>query len=367
MKPEYSALYANGRIIVTKQKSDNEDDVILILPSDISRLQRPGKGKPGLIYKTECGESHYIISEDESIDGQKVINAIGDAIAKASPKRKIFTATLAFAVVGIISLYLCFVLLVSFEHHFFEPPSTKGEPSVLAQPSPPVSFDDTLRNTNRDFDKLVKNTNHLLMNALPNTPVEPPVHEAASSKVNDTKTSGSDLSRTLSANIARAAARGIFTVNLSSGHDKTLYVFSDPECPYCRQAEPAIRKLASDFNVIIFPVSVIGKEKSAEKIASMLCQKDNGMKIKTWEQFFSPDAGMFAEANISKEQCELGNKLLNVNNTAFQSYKFPGTPWIISDKGQHIPGSMLESKDTLSLYLAAQEQQETASNIRRKQ
>ncbi|OKU16247.1 thioredoxin-like domain protein, partial [Escherichia coli] len=34
--------------------------------------------------------------------------------------------------------------------------------------------------------------------------------------------------------LKRNADRGMFTINLSSGHERTLYAFLDPACPNCR-------------------------------------------------------------------------------------------------------------------------------------
>ena len=74
--------------------------------------------------------------------------------------------------------------------------------------------------------------------------------------------------------LKRNADRGMFTINLSSGHERTLYAFLDPACPNCRLLEPALKRLASDFNVVIYPVSVIGGEESTDRVAPLLCEKD---------------------------------------------------------------------------------------------
>ncbi|HFK1238605.1 TPA: IncI1-type conjugal transfer protein TrbB, partial [Escherichia coli] len=69
--------------------------------------------------------------------------------------------------------------------------------------------------------------------------------------------------------LKRNADRGMFTINLSSGHERTLYAFLDPACPNCRLLEPALKRLASDFNVVIYPVSVIGGEESTDRVAPL--------------------------------------------------------------------------------------------------
>lgn len=73
--------------------------------------------------------------------------------------------------------------------------------------------------------------------------------------------------------LKRNADRGMFTINLSSGHERTLFAFLDPACPNCRLLEPALKRTASDFNVVIYPVSVIGGEESTDRVAPLLCEK----------------------------------------------------------------------------------------------
>ncbi len=82
--------------------------------------------------------------------------------------------------------------------------------------------------------------------------------------------------------LKRNADRGMFTINLSSGHERTLFAFLDPACPNCRLLEPALKRPASDFNVVIYPVSVIGGEESTDRVAPLLCEKDAQKRAAGW-------------------------------------------------------------------------------------
>ncbi|MCV5662832.1 thioredoxin domain-containing protein, partial [Escherichia coli] len=92
--------------------------------------------------------------------------------------------------------------------------------------------------------------------------------------------------------LKRNADRGMFNINLSSGHDRTLYAFLAPACPNCRLLEPALKRLASDFNVVIYPVSVIGGEESTDRVAPLLCEKDAQKRAAGWHRLYSADNGM---------------------------------------------------------------------------
>ncbi|EIB6639445.1 DsbC family protein, partial [Escherichia coli] len=76
----------------------------------------------------------------------------------------------------------------------------------------------------------------------------------------DKNTLVAEARRNLATVLKRNADRGMFTINLSTGHERTLYAFLDPACINCRLLEPALKQLAREFSVVIYPVSVIGGE-----------------------------------------------------------------------------------------------------------
>lgn len=155
--------------------------------------------------------------------------------------------------------------------------------------------------------------------------------------------------------LKRNADRGMFTVNLSSGHERTLYAFLDPACPDCRLLEPALKRLTSDFNVVIYPVSVIGGEGSTDRLAPLLCEKDAQKRATGWHRLYSADNGMMAssgETTSADETClKAASVAIDVNNVAFRKFGFPGTPWVLSDTGWHLPGDILQETGTLNLFL----------------
>lgn len=156
--------------------------------------------------------------------------------------------------------------------------------------------------------------------------------------------------------LKRNADRGMFTITLSSGHERTLYAFLDPRCPNCRALEPVLRRLTTDFNIVVYPVSVIGGEASASHVAPLLCEKDPQKRAEGWHHLYSADDGMATpghrESTPPDEAClKAARAAIDVNNVAFRQFGFPGTPWILSDTGWHLPATLLQEPGKVSLFL----------------
>ncbi|EAW8032105.1 DsbC family protein [Salmonella enterica] len=156
--------------------------------------------------------------------------------------------------------------------------------------------------------------------------------------------------------LKRNADRGMFTINLSSGHERTLYAFLDPRCPNCRALEPVLRRLTRDFNIVVYPVSVIGGEASASHVAPLLCEKDPQKRAEGWHHLYSADEGMVTPGHkkntLPDEDClKAARAAIDVNNVAFHQFGFPGTPWVLSDTGWHLPAALLQEPGQVSMFL----------------
>ncbi|MBO1811421.1 thioredoxin fold domain-containing protein [Serratia ureilytica] len=161
---------------------------------------------------------------------------------------------------------------------------------------------------------------------------------------------------TLPGKLKNAADRGLFTVNYSQGHARTLYVFADPHCPNCRRLEPALNAAARQANVVVFPVAVVGREASVSAVTPVLCLPPEKRKA-AWDALF--DVGHDARQMGNKPadptgpsaDCDLAGKALGVNEVAYQTYRIPGTPWVIADDGRHVPQKVLRDPAALKAFL----------------
>jgi TrbB protein len=185
-----------------------------------------------------------------------------------------------------------------------------------------------------------------------------------------------DTRNALPSKLRSAADRKLFTVDYSTGHARTLYVFADPRCPNCKRLEASLNRLSDAFNVVVFPVAVIGKERSIAAITPVLCLPPEQRKA-AWDALFDPvPAGM----SLSKSQekpasegvdlkaaspagdCDVATKALGINQVAYEAYRIPGTPWVISDDGRYVPQALL--RDPLQLQTFLDHKDGEASNER---
>ena len=151
----------------------------------------------------------------------------------------------------------------------------------------------------------------------------------------------------MAANIRRAAERQMFTVTLSSGHARTLYVFADPQCSICRRLDPVLRQVAETVNVEIFPVSVYKGASSLALATTALCAGD-ASRAERWRSVLTPSI----TPPENDGDCDLARRAVAVNDQAFRVYGFEGTPWIVDERGQAVPQSVVRDPAQLAAWLA---------------
>jgi len=189
---------------------------------------------------------------------------------------------------------------------------------------------------------------------VPNTPVVPP-------KDADGWSLPQNVRESLPEKLRSATDRQLFTVDYSSGHARTVYVFSDPNCPNCQRMESSLKAASNSVNVVAFPVAIIGKEESIEAITPVLCLPPE-KRLAAWDALFKPTLNALhfgkekpAADNAMTEtlsgNCDVAQKALSVNEVAYATYRIPGTPWAISDDGRYVPQSVLRDPAQLQLFL----------------
>lgn len=199
---------------------------------------------------------------------------------------------------------------------------------------------------------------HATKGERPEMPV--PVQQMRATAPEDGWALPASVRSTLPQKLKSAADRQLFTVNYSSGHDRTLYVFADPNCPNCRHLEPALVAAAQMANVVVFPVAVIGREKSIAVITPVLCLPP-AQRPAAWQALFTVGTDglqLGKAAAVDKKAdsaCDVAEKALGVNEVAYQAYRIPGTPWVIADDGRYVPQAVLRDPAQLSQFLSEKE------------
>lgn len=111
---------------------------------------------------------------------------------------------------------------------------------------------------------------------------------------------------------------------------KTVAVFADPNCGYCKQLEREIAQL-KDTQVLVFPVPILGQD-SAGKIAAIWCSADRPGAWSNWMTKATmpspPSAACAAQAPIDRLM-ELA-KAIHVD----------GTPTLVASDGRKHSGSL---------------------------
>ena len=147
--------------------------------------------------------------------------------------------------------------------------------------------------------------------------------------------------------LAKAMADGVnagkFSVQLSNGSKGTFYVFSDPSCSHCRELEPELARLAKDYTIHIFPVSVIGGDVSLQRVAKLLCAKPDA-RAALWKKIVGDD-------DLQLTQCDEGLSAVTANNQIFRVMRFAGTPTIINAAGVELPDSIPNTADAIGQWM----------------
>lgn len=123
---------------------------------------------------------------------------------------------------------------------------------------------------------------------------------------------------------------------------RKLAVFSDADCPFCKKLEPELEKL-TNVTIYTFLHPIEGLHPAAVPLSKQIwCEKD---KLKAWKAYMlkgeKPTAKGDCDSTVN-EVIMLGNKL-----------RVSGTPTLIFENGQRVPGYVPAAKLDLLLTAAS--------------
>lgn len=110
---------------------------------------------------------------------------------------------------------------------------------------------------------------------------------------------------------------------------RTLYVFSDPDCPFCRRLEPELDKLDDvTIYVFLYPLESLHSD-AARKAQAIWCEADEKKRLELWHRAVlkTQDVATAECANPLKRNLALGEAL-----------GLQGTPTLIAADGRTLPG-----------------------------
>lgn len=125
-------------------------------------------------------------------------------------------------------------------------------------------------------------------------------------------------------------------IKIGTGQD-VLYVFSDPDCPFCRQVETELGKL-QDVTVYVFPFPIAGLHPNATAVAeSIWCSND---RAGAWRAYLT-EGKQPAAANCANP--------IEKNIAAAKRFQLFGTPALVFSDGFVIPGAVPASVITAQI------------------
>ncbi|WP_275211687.1 thioredoxin fold domain-containing protein [Citrobacter freundii] len=358
-------------IVVLHQSGDGDPQALLIFREP----QRMAIHDKKLIAFYELSKEAVTLLDDPMHDAAEVFNTIALQLktqSKAVIKRRI-KALVLFVGGALIASSLWFMgtsnhtslNFSSTELTIPEGPAPvqpqqsaviQGQPKMTVLPSTDNTVSHAVQAESANMQNIMKESHESLpaspAEALQTaaTPITPPTPVT-------TEATEQSARQKMVAILKRSADRGLFTIPLSTGHERTLYAFLDPTCAVCKSMEPAIEQLAQNYNVVIFPVSVVNDGGDAvDKIVPVLCEKDLTARALAWSDLFRPDAGMQVPGQATSQQvssdCSVSAQaVVAVNDTGFRAFGFSGTPTVLTDTGIRLATGMLAAPDKIAHFM----------------
>ena len=127
----------------------------------------------------------------------------------------------------------------------------------------------------------------------------------------------------------------------------TLYMFADLQCAIYRRQYPVLSQVAETVNVEIYPLSVYKGASSLALATTALCAR-GASRAERWRSVLTPSI----TSPENDGDCDLARRAVAVNDQAFRVYGFEGTPWIVDERGQAVPQSVVRDPAQLAAWLA---------------
>ena len=113
----------------------------------------------------------------------------------------------------------------------------------------------------------------------------------------------------------------------------TLYVFTDPLCPFCKKQENLLAQL-NNVRIVTFLTPLVSLHPEAREVAARIwCAKD---KVKAFEDVMLRNVTL-----TEKAQCEAP---ILANEKLMQSLSIKGTPTIVFENGERVTGAMSQEQ-----------------------
>ncbi|EHD3630372.1 thioredoxin fold domain-containing protein [Salmonella enterica] len=328
MSDTFSVLFKNG--MLAAYAGNSQTPLFLVMPGPLSRFYLRGNV---VVHDSKTQSPQEIYQAETPEEAAMLLKAVQD---ERQHRHKVQNKRALIVLGMVLVIVLASLLLAAAAREMYRPDERRIHP-----PFPLLSLSEPARNEPISVDIAAAPRSNVTQQKP--APVKPSIQVTP------------DDSRVIrAASLKKATDSGRYTINLSGGRARTIYVFSDPFCPGCRQIEPTLEALTRDYNVVIFPVTLVGKQKTTEAVTPVLCAAPQ-KRAQLWQSLFKVDEVMPLSSTASDTptptNCTDGEHAVAINDRAFDYYQLPGTPQLIADDGRDIPFSALTSDDALARFM----------------
>jgi len=114
------------------------------------------------------------------------------------------------------------------------------------------------------------------------------------------------------------------------------YVFTDPECPYCKKFEKEWSKISSDVKLYVYLVPLAMHKEAIPMIKYVLSQKDNSKKGEALLVLANGGGNEYKDLNLSKETEDKIFKIIDKTKEIQEELDIRGTPAVIDSNGKMV-------------------------------
>ena len=134
------------------------------------------------------------------------------------------------------------------------------------------------------------------------------------------------LSKITAIDFKSLPTKNAITIKRGNGK-RQMAVFADPNCGYCKRFEVDIEKL-KDVTVHVYLIPILGQD-SVTKTRNIWCAKD---KAKTWSDWMIK--------GVTPPEASCNTSAIDANLALAQKHRITGTPTVVFESGQRVPGAI---------------------------
>ncbi len=125
---------------------------------------------------------------------------------------------------------------------------------------------------------------------------------------------------------------------------KEYFVFTDPQCPYCKKFEQNLKHLKKDITLYLFLLPLDFHSDARAMSKYILSKKSSKQRAKAMQDIINGDTG-YKTAKYSEEESKKLDKMIDESIQISQKLNIKGTPSVLDINGKEIMWTTLFSKE----------------------